>query len=87
MASSMAARTSGFLQFRSGCSGRKAWRYDWPVASSRSQAGPPKSLIQLLGAAPSGPASRQTYQSRLGLVRDERLSTNHGCRSDVWFGT
>ena len=31
--------------------------------------------------------SRQIYQSRFALTRDARLSTNHGCRSEVWFGT
>ena len=31
--------------------------------------------------APSGLASRQMYQSRLGLSRDERDSRNHGARS------
>ena len=32
-------------------------------------------------------ASRQTYQSRLGFSRLERDSTNHGCWSELWFGT
>ena len=31
--------------------------------------------------------SRQTYQSRFGSSRDARLPTNHGCWSEVWFGT
>jgi hypothetical protein len=53
------------------------------VASSHSQAEPPKSLIQLLGGPPSGAGLRQMYQSRFGLAREERLSTNQGWRSDV----
>ena len=36
-------------------------------------------LIQLFGGEPSGLGSRQKYQSRFGLVRLERDSTNHGC--------
>jgi len=56
-------------------------------AASKVQAGPPNSLSQLLGGPPSPRGSRQTYQSRFALLRDERLSTNHGCWSEVWFGT
>ena len=52
-----------------------------------SQAGPPKKLPQLLGGEPSGLASRQMYQSRLGLSRLERDSMNQGCWSEVWLGT
>src|SRR3546814_2950793 len=48
---------------------------------------PPKSLIQLLGGPPPGAGSRQMYQSRRGLSREDRLSTNQGCRSELWFGT
>ena len=36
---------------------------------------------------PSGPGSRQMYQLRFGLSRDERLSMNQGCWSEVWLGT
>ena len=43
--------------------------------------------IQLFGAVPSARGSRQRYQSRFGLSRELRLSMNHGCWSDVWFGT
>ena len=44
-------------------------------------------ISQLFGGPPSGAGSRQIYQSRFGLSRDDRLSTNHGCWSEVWFGT
>ena len=37
--SCMAASTSGFAQFRSGCSGRNRWRYHWPAAGSSVHAG------------------------------------------------
>ena len=42
---------------------------------------------QLFGGPPSGAPSRQTYQSRFGLSRLERDAWNHGCWSEVWFGT
>src|SRR3546814_8469257 len=73
----------------SGCSGRKLCRYHCSVVSSQVHALPPNDATQLLGRAPSGPPppSRHTYQSRLGEVREERDSTNHGCWSLVWFGT
>jgi len=41
----------------------------------------------LFGTPPSRAGSRQMYQSRLGLSREARLSTNQGCWSEVWFGT
>src|ERR687891_601980 len=31
--------------------------------------------------------SLHTYQSRLGFLRDDRASTNHGCWSLVWLTT
>jgi hypothetical protein len=64
-------------------------RYHWPVASSYVHAGPTASNsdIQLFGGPPSEAPSRQTYQSRLGLSRDARDSTNHSWRSELWFGT
>ena len=52
--SCIAATTSGFAQFRSGCSGRKRWRYHCPVASSQVQAGP------------FGKAARQLFGGRSG---------------------
>ncbi len=57
------------------------------MRSSRVQAEPPKLLTQLFGAEPSGLGSAQTYQSRLGLSRDDRDSWNHGWSMLVWFGT
>ena len=57
------------------------------MASSHSQEEPPKSLIQLLGGPPPGAGSRQMYQSRLALLREARLSLNHGCSAELWFGT
>src|SRR5436190_19936110 len=56
-----------------------------PVRNPRNPQ--PKSLIQLLGGPPSGAGSRQMYQLRFGFSWEERLSTNQGCRSDVWLGT
>jgi hypothetical protein len=44
---------------------------------------PPNRLSQLLGGPPSGPGSAQTYQSTFELPRDERLSMNQGCWSEV----
>ena len=41
---------------------------------SNVQAGPPNCDTQLLGGPPSGLPSRQMYQSRFGLLRDDRLS-------------
>ena len=41
----------------------------------------------MFGGPPSGAGSRQMYQSRLGLSREARDSMNHGCWSEVWFGT
>ena len=37
-------------------------------------------------ASRPGPASRQMYQSRLGLSREARDSTNHGCSSERVVG-
>ena len=64
-------------------------RYHWPVASSNVHAAPTASNVerQSFGGRRRARPSRQTYQSRFGSSRDERDSTNHGCRSDVWFGT
>jgi len=45
------------------------------------QAGPPKALNQLFGGLPSALGSAHTYQSRWADARDDRASTNHGCRS------
>ena len=51
-----------------------------PVASSNLQAGPVfQQASQLFGSVPPEPGSRQTYQSRLGLSRPDRDSTNQGC--------
>ena len=58
--SSNSRRTSSFHQFRSGCAVSKLCRKYWPLASSSSQAGPPKMLTQLLGGPPSGLGSAQT---------------------------
>jgi hypothetical protein len=46
------------------------------VVSSKAHALPPNSDSQLFGTPPSAAGSRQMYQSRLGLSREERLSTN-----------
>ena len=58
--SSNSRRTSSFHQFRSGWAASKLCRKYWPLASSSSQAGPPKMLTQLLGRLPSGLGSAQT---------------------------
>ena len=42
---------------------------------------------QFDGGPPPGAGSAQMYQSRFGLSRDERDSTNHGCSIEVWHGT
>ena len=64
--SCMASSTAGWSQLRSGWPGSKRCRYHWPDAASRVQAGAVRSKddTQLLGGAPSGVASRHTYQSR-----------------------
>ena len=87
--SCIAASTSGLSQLRSGCSARNECRYHWPVASSKVHAGPAalNTDSQSLGGPPSGAPSRHTYQSRFGSSRLERDASNHGCRSDEWFGT
>ena len=81
--SCIAASTSGLSQSRSGCSRMNECRYHWPVASSKVHAGPTalNCDVQSLGT------SRQTYQSRLGSSRELREAWNHGCWSEVWFGT
>ena len=43
----------------------------------------PKADSQLFGGPPPAPGSRQMYQLRLGLSRDDRDSTNHGCWSEL----
>ena len=40
------------------------------MCGSNVHDGPPNSLSQFVGGAPPGFASRQTYQSRFGLLRD-----------------
>ena len=67
-------------------------RHPWFVESRSSRANPKRDWYVWRdpapgGGPPSGAGSRQTYQSRLGLVREDRLSTNQGCRSELWFGT
>ena len=49
------------------------------ASSSYCQAEWPKMEIQLLGGWWPGLPSRQTYQSALGFVREERDSRNHLC--------
>ena len=39
------------------------------------------------GGPPSGAGSRHRYQSRFGSSRELRDAANHGCWSEVWFGT
>ncbi len=87
--SCMASTTAGWSQSRSGWADSNRCRYHWPDAGSRVQAGAVRSneATQLLGGAPSGVASRQTYQSRWALSRPDTASTNHGCWSEVWLGT
>ena len=41
----------------------------------------------VVGRTSPGSGSRQMYQSRFALVRDDRLSTNHGCSIELWLGT
>ena len=55
---------------------------------SKVHAGPTASNAdtQSFGGPPPTP-SRHTYQSRFGSSREERAASNHGWRSDVWFGT
>ncbi len=57
-------RTSGWSQFRSGCSGANRRRYHCP-SGSRVHAGPPKQETQSVGGSePSGPRpSRKTYRA------------------------
>ena len=64
-------------------------RYHWPVAASSVHDGPTARNcdVQSLGGPPSAVPSRHTYQSRFALSRLARESSNHGCWSDVWFGT
>src|ERR671930_1467644 len=85
--SCMAATTSGLSHLRSGCWGRNVCRYHCSVASSHVHAGPPPNAAgQLLGGV-SGAPSRHRYHERFDDDRDERLSTNQGCWSEVWLGT
>ena len=69
----MAARTSGLVQLRSGCSGRNRWRYHWPVGGSHVQAGgnsvrptPGKAARQLLGSRPGDPGGPGPRRRRGG---------------------
>ena len=57
------------------------------MAGSHSHAEPPKIAVQFDGGPPAGDGSAQRYQSRFGLSRDERDSTNQGCSTEVWQGT
>ena len=66
--------------FQESRASRASAKRDWYIWRDGD---PPNTAIQLLGGFPS----RQRYQSRFVLSRDERDSTNHGCRSEVWFGT
>ena len=87
----MASTTAGSSQLRSGWAGSKGGGTTGPTASSKVHAGADRSkaATQLLGGrARRARPSRQTYQSRCALARpDDRASTNHGCRSEVWLGT
>ncbi len=64
-------------------------RYHCSVASSKLHARPTagNSDIQSFGGPPLPSPSCHTYQSRLGLSREERDSTNHAWRSELWLGT
>ena len=87
-------RPRGCASSRSGCSGRKRWRYHWPVASSRVHAGRVAAERAALPVVRAAPPSRRGGRARctsrrFGDVRrgDRRDSTNHGCWSEVWLGT
>ena len=73
--------------FEDARSSRDSPKRDWYVWRDGRDGGPPNNWRAAFGGPPSGFASRQTYQSRFGLSRADRDSTNHGCRSDVWLGT
>ncbi len=92
--SSNSCRTSGWSQLRSGCSGVKRWRYhssgrpSRPVA--RVQLSPPKLFGQCVGGcAPSGPLPCRNQNRSRSADPGAAASAawNHGCRSEMWFGT
>ena len=87
--SSIASASSGLPQLRSGCAAVNSCRYHWPVRGSWVQAAPPRANAERSpsGGPPPGAPSRQMYQSRLGSSREEREASNHGWRSEEWFGT
>ena len=91
---SNSARTSSFVQSRSGCSGAKRCRYHWPgrpsASVTRVHAGPPNTLCQSLGGvSPPGPRpSRKMYRARSALPGGAASAArNHGCSLEVWLGT
>ncbi len=76
-----------YWKLRSGWDARELCRQHCFRTEPYFQAGPPKIDIELLGAAPSGSGSAQTYQLALSLVLLARLSINQGCWSDVCEST
>lgn len=77
--------TTGFSQFRSGCSGAYRCRYHSP-SGTRLQAEPPNRDCQSLGG--SGLAGRNQNISRCGEPGPAATaSRNQRCRSEQWLGT
>ena len=92
--SSCSARTSGWFQLRSGCSGVKRCRYHSPGVPSgftvRVHVSPWKFEIQLVGiSSPFGPLPGWNQKrSRSGLPGPAaRACWNQGCSLETWFGT
>ena len=92
--SSNSARTLGWSQLKSGCSGANRCRYQSPGVPSglvvRVQVGPPNSPTQSVGgSSPFGPRpGRNQNRSRSGAPGPPASAAwNHGCASEQWFGT
>ena len=67
-------------------------RHPWFAASRASRDDPKRGWYVWRdpapdGGPPPGAGSRHTNQSRRGLSRDDRDSTNHGCSLETWLGT
>ncbi len=87
--SSCSRRTSGWAQFRSGCSGVNRWRYHSP-SGTRVQVRPENCEGQLLGgSSPFSPRPGRKWKRLRSALPGPAASAarNHACWSETWLGT
>ena len=79
--------TSSFHQFRSGCVGQEVVEVVLAAALVERPGGPAEGAHPVVRRRAVGLGVRPHVPVRCARSRADRASSNHGCRSLVWFGT